>query len=73
MTLTPGNTDDRKVVLKLLQGLKVLVVADAGYVKHAHVDELFERGITYIYDVKKEHETLDDKSSAHCPEITATH
>ena len=53
MVITPGNTDDRKVVLKLLKGLKGLVVADAGYIKKAHIEELFKKGITYLYDVKK--------------------
>ncbi|MBI2812547.1 MAG: IS982 family transposase, partial [Candidatus Melainabacteria bacterium] len=32
LLLTPGNTDDRKFVLKLLKGLKGLCIADAGYV-----------------------------------------
>jgi hypothetical protein len=53
LIVTPGNTDDRKFVLKLLKGIKGLVIADAGYVSKKLMQELFENGILFVTDVKK--------------------
>lgn len=62
LTLSPGNLDDRKVVLKLLKDLKGIVVADAGYIKKEHVEILKEKGVYYIYDVKKNMKRLMTKT-----------
>lgn len=44
ISVTPGNTDDRKPVLHLLKGLFGKVVADRGYVSQ----KLFEQLLTQI-------------------------
>jgi len=52
LLITPGNTDDRKFVLKLLKGLKGLCVADAGYVSKKLMHELYEQGLLLLTDVR---------------------
>lgn len=42
LTLTPGNTDDRKLVLKLLQSLFGKVFADRGYVSQSLAKQLLD-------------------------------
>lgn len=53
LMVTPGNTDDRKYVLRLLKGLKGLVVADAGYLSKTLMLKLFEQGILFMTGVRK--------------------
>lgn len=53
LLITPGNTDDRKFVLKLLRGLKGLCIADAGYVSKKLMQELYEQGLLLLTDVRK--------------------
>lgn len=54
MTLTPGNTDDRKPVLKLLEDLFGKVVADRGYVSQKLFEQLLEQmGIQLISKPRK--------------------
>ena len=53
LMITPGNSDDRKFVLKLLKGLKGLVVADAGYLSKELMTQLFEQGIFFLTGVRK--------------------
>jgi hypothetical protein len=53
LLITPGNTDDRKFVLKLLKGLKGLVVADAGYLSKKLMIQLFKQGILFLTGVRK--------------------
>ena len=52
LLITPGNTDDRKFVLKLLKGLKGLCIADAGYVSKKLMQELYEQGLLLLTDVR---------------------
>jgi hypothetical protein len=52
LLITPGNTDDRKFVLKLLKGLKGLCVADAGYVSKKLMRALYEQGLLLLTDVR---------------------
>lgn len=52
LLITPGNTDDRKFVLKLLRGLKGLCIADAGYVSKKLMQELYEQGLLLLTDVR---------------------
>lgn len=52
LLITPGNTDDRKFVLKLLKGLKGLCIADAGYVSKKLMHELYEQGLLLLTDVR---------------------
>lgn len=52
LLITPGNTDDRKFVLKLLKGLKGLCVADAGYVSKKLMQELYQQGLLLLTDVR---------------------
>jgi hypothetical protein len=53
MLITPGNTDDRKFLLKLFKGLEGVAVGDAGYVSGKAFRELFEQGILFITAMKK--------------------
>ena len=53
LMITPGHSDDRKFVLKLLKGLKGLVVADAGYLSKELMTKLFEQGILFLTGVRK--------------------
>ncbi len=61
MIITPGNVNDRTPVLTLLKGLKGLVVADAGYLSKKLMQELFEKDIFFITDVKKNMKRLMSK------------
>jgi hypothetical protein len=51
--ITPGNTDDRKFLLKLFKGLKGIAVGDAGYVSKKAFKELFEQGVLFVTVMKK--------------------
>jgi hypothetical protein len=52
LLLTPGNTDDRKFVLKLLKGLKGFCIADAGYVSKKLMQQLYQQGLLLLTDVR---------------------
>ncbi|MCM8775334.1 MAG: IS982 family transposase [Candidatus Omnitrophica bacterium] len=52
LLITPGNTDDRKFVLKLLKGLKGLCIADAGYVSKTLMQTLYQQGLLLLTDVR---------------------
>lgn len=53
-TLTPGNTDDRKPVSKLLQRLMGKVFADRGYVSQELAEQLFKTvGIQLITKLRR--------------------
>jgi hypothetical protein len=52
LLITPGNTDDRKFVLKLLKGLKGFCIADAGYVSKKLMQQLYQQGLVLLTDVK---------------------
>ena len=60
--ITPGNTDDRKFVLKLLKSLKGLCVADAGYISKKLMEMLNKQGLIFITDVKKSMKRLMSKT-----------
>lgn len=62
LMITPGNTDDRKFVIKLLKGLKGTVVGDAGYVSKELMKELSEQGILFLTGVRKNMKRLMTKS-----------
>lgn len=75
LCITPGNTDDRTVVMKLLKQLKGLAVADAGYLSKKLMQKLFEKGIFFLTDVKKnmkrlmatwQHEMLKMRQRVEC-------
>lgn len=51
--LTPGNTDDRKPVLKLAKGLWGKLFADRGYISQELFEELLFQGVTLITKPKK--------------------
>ena len=54
ITITPGNTDDRKPVIDLLSELTGKVFADRGYVKKALAQELLETfGIEFFAKPKR--------------------
>jgi hypothetical protein len=50
--ITPGNTDDRKFLLKLFRGLKGIAVGDAGYVSEKAFKELLKQG-THLFTAMK--------------------
>lgn len=51
--LTPGNTDDRTVVEKMLQGLQGWLFADKGYVSKKLRESLLKKGVEMITKVRK--------------------
>jgi hypothetical protein len=52
-TLTPGNTDDRTVVTKLMQGLKGWLFGDRGYISKKLAKTLENQGVSLITTLKK--------------------
>ena len=62
LLITPGNTNDRKFVLKLLKGLKGLCIADAGYVSKKLMLELYPQGLLLLTGVKKSMKRLMSKA-----------
>ena len=52
-SLSPGNTDDRKVVKKMVRKLKGLLIADAGYVSEDLAKTLNEMGIIFLTGYRK--------------------
>lgn len=53
MEVTPGNTDDRAPVIKLLKDIHGLVVADSGYVSEPLRKKLQQKDIHFLTGVKK--------------------
>ena len=51
--LTPGNTDDRKVVDQMTDGITGLLVADKGYLSKELFLRLYRRGIKLVTGIKK--------------------
>lgn len=51
--LTKGNIDDRTPVLELVEGLEGLLFADKGYIKTALFQELYEKGLKLVTNIKK--------------------
>lgn len=51
--LTRGNVDDRKVVLKLMQGLSGLAAGDKGYIDKKLEEKLLGQGLKLVTKVKK--------------------
>ena len=47
-TLTPGNTDDRKPVAQMSQGLFGKLFGDRGYISQALFEELLAKGLELI-------------------------
>ena len=52
-TVTPGNTDDRKVVEKLARGLQGWLFGDRGYIHKKLKESLENKGIALITNLKK--------------------
>ncbi|WP_204150051.1 IS982 family transposase, partial [Leptolyngbya sp. CCY15150] len=52
-TLTPGNTDDRKPVPEMTQGLVGKLFGDRGYISQALFETLFDRGLELITKRRK--------------------
>ena len=52
-TLTPGNTDDRKPVPEMTQGLLSKLFGDRGYISQALFETLFNRGLELITKRRK--------------------
>ena len=51
--LTPGNTDDRAVVMKMAEGLEGWLFGDKGYIKKELTQELEKQGLELITKGKK--------------------
>ena len=51
--LTPGNTDDRKPVRHLTEGLFGKLFGDKGYISQELVDDLFAEGIQLVTSIRK--------------------
>ena len=62
LLITPGNTNDRKFVLKLLIGLKGLCIADAGYLSKKLTQELYSQGLLFLTGVKNSMKRLMSES-----------
>lgn len=62
LLITPGNTNDRKFVLKLLKGLKGLCIADAGYVSKKLMQQLYSQGLLFLTGVKNSMKRLMSES-----------
>ena len=56
--LTPGNIDDRHLVEKLSQGLEGSLYGDRGYISKDIRQGLCQRGINYVYKVRKNMDPL---------------
>ena len=55
--LTPANTDDRKPVPQMTQGLFGKLFGDRGYISQKLFEELYERGSATYYQSHAKHET----------------
>jgi hypothetical protein len=53
VSLTPGNTDDRKPVPEMTQDLVGKLFGDRGYISQALFESLFERGLELITKCRK--------------------
>lgn len=51
--ITPGNTDDRRVLKTLLSGLKGKCYADKGYISQKLFKQLWTQGIHLITGIRK--------------------
>lgn len=51
--LTPGNTDDRRPVPDLVEGLWGRLYGDKGYISQALHDDLFEQGLELVTKLRK--------------------
>lgn len=52
VTITPGNTDDRTPVRKLVKGLKGFLFADRGYISSSLFQVLFDGGLKLVTGIK---------------------
>jgi hypothetical protein len=50
--LTPGNTDDRKPVLGMCEGIEGLLIGDKGYISSKIFKELYQLGLKLITKIK---------------------
>jgi hypothetical protein len=53
VALGPGNMDDRKFLSFLFENIEGLAVGDAGFVSKVWMKNLYEKGLFFITDVKK--------------------
>lgn len=56
--ITPGNIDERKMVIKLLRGLQGVLVADAGYISKELHGKLEKLNIWFLTGVKRNQKKL---------------
>ena len=56
--LTPGNTDDRRPLLKFCEGLHGSLYADRGYISKDIREMLRGQGINFVYKVRKNMDPL---------------
>lgn len=62
VAIGPGNTDDRKFLAPLFQGLQGVGIGDAGFVSKDWAAKLWEQGFMFISDVKKSMKRLMTKA-----------
>jgi len=51
--ITPGNTDDRECLEKLLKGVEGLVIGDAGYLSQKIAKRFYEKGILLLTGTRR--------------------
>lgn len=61
VAIRPGNTDDRTFLPVLFKGLKGFAIGDAGFLSKDHMERLWERGLFFLTDVKKNMKRLMSK------------
>ena len=59
VALSPGNTDDRKPLLKFAEGLHGCLYGDRGYISKDLREILREQGINLVYKVRKNMDPLE--------------
>ena len=60
-SITPWNTDDRKVVRKMTKNMEWILIADAWYVSKKLRDDLWKRWILFLTNYKKNMKILVTK------------
>ncbi len=61
--ITPGNIDERKMVLKLIKDLQGILVADAGYISSELQKKLSGLNVWFLTGVKKNQKKLMTKAN----------
>ncbi len=61
--ITPGNIDERKMVIKLLKDLQGILVADAGYISSELQKKLYRLNVWFLTGVKRNQKNLMTKTN----------